>query len=655
MTPVIFGTPIDQALLLEIYENGQVRHTSRRYVSNLLLRSGLIESAGAGRRRYLVIAGRHPALAELYAVLAALSRRPRGFPEAVADPKSGYCVDLYHPLAHQDPLWFRAALQLVRREEPVTLDALRTVMSDATPAKLRATLRRLVDAGVAVGAGEGVQLGEDVPAAFRDLVLRLGRALEPRDPRLAVSVVAPPPRPTAFQRAKDGAPRLFGTDVRLRNLMGLARHGALYLDELRQLSGVSGLRAEAADYAPFGRGGVVRSWKTPHGVAAELDPGFPLYLPLRRLLLKLEERYPLAPLVRDRQRPVSPPGATGWAGDKMSLFGGALATSILMSIGSVGWTFEGLCVAVAGGYDRVVVKKALKTLHDEGVLESDRRARPGFDVKVAQIAETFPARDELGHLLRWAVSIWPEFGERSRFALKHLRPRTRQQLRRRGLLANMDESPKGPPGVISIEARRRSCMARYYGLVENAGRTLSSHELLRIDSNLYRSVRKAWGSFAAFRADAGLPPVLTGKTRKPCAELRRDCISEYGELANRVGYLPNTADLNQLDPWLSERIRIQWGGFHAFCDDVALSPRRRNRKLTSVSESSQRDACRAEYRNLITRLGRRSSSYELRLHTTGLYKRIRRSWPSFEAFCDEFGVEPLRRARKSRFTTAQAD
>jgi hypothetical protein len=522
-------------------------------------------------------------------------------------------------------------------------------MPDATPAMLRATLRSQCHAGVVDAVGKRFRISENVPESFRDLVLRLGAVLEPRDPRLAASAIAPPPRPAAFQPAQDGAPRLFGTDIRLRNLMGLARHGALYLQELRQLSGVSGQRAEGADFAPFGRGGVVRTWQTPQGVVAELDPAFPLHLPLRRLLLKLEEQYPLAPLVRNLPPPNSPPrNGAAWAGDKLSLFGGPLATSILLSIGYLGWTFESLCVSVAVGYEHSVVASALRTLQNEGVLEADRRARPGFDVKVVRIAQTFPARDELLGLLQLGVAAWPEFAERTEFALQQLRPRTRAQLRRRGLLpGGNDNKETDQSATTPIDARRRSCLMRYSELVSRRGRTIPSHELLRIDSNLYRSIRKAWSTFAAFRADAGLPAVLTGETRKPCAELRQRCISEYDELAKRIGYLPNTADLNQLDPWLSERIRLQWGGFHAFCDDVAISPRRRNRKLTTTSESSQRDACRAEYRNLIAHLGRRISSYELRLYTAGLYKRIRRCWPSFEAFCDDIAVEPPRRSRRT--------
>lgn len=649
MTPLIFGTAADQAILLEIFENGQARHTSRRYVSRWLRESGLVQATGAGRRRYLVIAGRHPALAELYDVLAALSQVPRGYPTAAADPQSGYCVDLVRPLAHRDPLWFRTALQLARNQEPVAIDALGARMPDATPAMLRATLRSQCDAGVVDAVGKRFRISENVPESFRNLVLRLGAVLEPRDLRLAASAIAPPPRPASFQPAQDGAPRLFGTDIRLRNLMGLARHGALYLQELRQLSGVSGQRPEGADFAPFGRGGVVRTWQTPQGVVAELDPSFPLHLPLRRLLLKLEERYPLAPLVRNLPSPNSSPrNGAAWAGDKLSLFGGPLATSILLSIGYLGWTFESLCVSVAVGYEHSVVAKALRTLQDEGVLEGDRRARPGFDVKVVRIAQAFPARDELLGLLQLGVAAWSEFAERTEFALQHLRPRTRAQLRRRGLLPSINDNKETKRSAATpIDGCRRSCLMRYYELVSRKGRTVPSHELLRLDSNLYRSIRKAWDSFAAFRADAGLPAVLTGETQKPCGELRQRCISEYAELSKRVGYLPNTADLNQLDPWLSQRIRLQWGGFHAFCDELALSPRRRKRKLTSTSEASQRDACRAEYRDLVTRVGRRICSYEPRLHTAGLYKRIRRLWPSFEAFCDEIGIEPPRRIKGS--------
>jgi hypothetical protein len=173
---------------------------------------------------------------------------------------------------------------------------------------------------------------------------------------------------------------------------------------------------------------------------------------------------------------------------------------------------------------------------------------------------------------------------------------------------------------------------------------LASHEILRSDNNLYRSILRNWGAFGAFRQDAGLKPVLTGEARRPSPDEREDCIAEYFELSRRVGFLPNTTDLNRLNVWLSARIRIQWGGFPAFCEDLNVYPARRKRS-SRTDEATRREKCRQEYRSLMLVLGYRPPSWELQLHTDGLYKRIKRSWSSFEAFCDDIGVSPPRRRR----------
>ena len=88
-------------------------------------------------------------------------------------------------------------------------------------------------------------------------------------------------------------------------------------------------------------GGQVRVWETPEGTAVELDGAYPLALPLRRLLVRLAEVYPL-PHVPRIKRP-DPPPPLAWAGDRLALFGSAYPTKILMRLAGRGWTFEAVC------------------------------------------------------------------------------------------------------------------------------------------------------------------------------------------------------------------------------------------------------------------------------------------------------------------------
>jgi hypothetical protein len=355
--------------------------------------------------------------------------------------------------------------------------------------------------------------------------------------------------------------------------------------------------------------------------------------------------YPLPPLVRVYEMP-NRPKLKRWTGDRSALFGGPIATGILASIGVLGWTFERLCVAVAVGYDRVVVKKALRMLEVQGILAGDRPRGPGFNIRLVTVARTFPACDELNGLLQAYAYAWPDVADRTRQAIEHATSRTKEHLRRRDVrTAEPDqwselESPRRRP----VRDGRQQCLSRYYALNRKAGRVLSSSDLLRTDSNLYRSIRANWGPFRAFREEAGLEPVLTGRTEHPNPILRSECVAEYFALRNRVGFLPNTTDLNRLNAWLGERIRIQWGGFAAFCDDLKTYPARRHRS-SRTDETTKREMCRQEYRSLMRLLEHPPSSWELRLHTDGLYKRIKKSWNSFESFCDDIGITPPRRRR----------
>lgn len=245
--------------------------------------------------------------------------------------------------------------------------------------------------------------------------------------------VAPTPRAAAFTYASDGAPRIFGTDARLRNLMALAKYGPLHTLELRRIVGSDSARSEDRDNAPYGRAGVVRTWGTGRARAAMLDPTFPVYRPLRALLLALEKRYPLGTYVPRHRAPLPP--RKPWRGDKTALFGSPIPTAILTSLGVRGWTFEALCVHVATGYDRVVVKKALQRLEREGVLQGDRPRKPGYNVRIITIAANFPARHEFEELLRSYVRAWPETKLRFEHAIEQLPHKTTVHLRNRSILA----------------------------------------------------------------------------------------------------------------------------------------------------------------------------------------------------------------------------
>lgn len=306
---------------------------------------------------------------------------------------------------------FRVALWVIRAGDGIDEATLLRRIPDVYPQMLGRTCERLIEDGVLKRGPSGLRIADDVPDSYRRLVLELGDLLTERDPRLSAALPAPAPRPAAFIKNRDDAPRLFGTDVRLRNLAALAKFGALHVGELKNVTTVTHTRIEGRDNAPFTRGAPVRTWPTEHGPAIELDPAYPVAAPLRRLLVKLEERYSMPPLVRRYKTPVPPPVAP-WVGDRAALFGGAIATSILMSIGVLGWTFEALCVETATGYDRVVVKKALKRLEKDGIVEGERERRPGFNVRVVRIADSFCARDELMAMLEACVAAWPTCANR---------------------------------------------------------------------------------------------------------------------------------------------------------------------------------------------------------------------------------------------------
>lgn len=547
--------------------------------------------------------------------------------------------------------------------------------------------------------------------------------------------------PTAFGASVDGAPLLFGTDIRLRNLLALAKYGPLYTRDLVRITG-SGKTRESASNAPFGRGGVVRTWQGENGQAVDLDPAHPVARHLRRLLLALEKRFP----IHCDSLPMSPPVSPllhRWQGDRLALFGSPIPTHILFTIGVLGWTFEGLCVSAASGYDRVSVKNALKKLEDEGILVGERDRRPGFNVRKVTISDTCPGGLELAALLVACVEVWPDLKRSVDLAMNQLSPRTKEHLRRRGLLdrkiipksnssrstqqtRDLSESERKDRALLSyraicaelgfvvrstdlistrsiiyteilalwggfknfcaangivpeyhkarqskeavvqqeievlnkaedtataavsdVEEKRRICIARYRALTEKHGRELTSGELHHGgDSNLYRLILTCWDTFPDFRVAAGLPRKRTAEARLPSPMLRDQCIAEYSAMSARLGRSPNSMDLRNEDVTLLDRITLQWGTFPEFCEEMRISLKRRHRDLRKVDDAVLRERCRDQYRLATLRLGYPPTSRKLQDVTDGLFSRIKTLWGSFEAFCDDLGVEPAGMRRK---------
>lgn len=187
-----------------------------------------------------------------------------------------------------------------------------------------------------------------------------------------------------------------------------------------------------------------------------------------------------------------------------------------------------------------------------------------------------------------------------------------------------------------MSERRRECLRRYYALATDLQRDVASYEVMKRDSNIYRSIRSCWESFAAFRRDAGLPVTLAGLRSHPSAWLREWCINRYTRLMLDHGFQPNSQGLLKLDSCLYDCIRIQWGGFAAFCDDLKLAPARRRGKVAATDEKGRHD-CREEYLDLVKRLGHALTSKEMAWHNKGLLKRILKLWGKWSTFRAEIG------------------
>jgi hypothetical protein len=735
---IIFGSEAVQSLLISLLRNGPSA-APKQWPPWRLLQTGLVTASGPKKRLTLSLNEHHPAAASVRKVLAELGGLPLTPPEPTIEGHSGLEIDPLRPLGHASGVTFRILIAVSHSADGLTVKQLKMRLPGSLSA-VPVVLSSLVNDRVLNKTETGRYIISDgVPATLQKLLAELGYLLAPRDARVARALCDVEPKPAGHLRAQDGAPRLFGADLRLRNLMALAKHGPLHMSDLRWITGNLGMKSEGADNAPFGRGGLVRVWNTDKGEAAGLDPAYPAAPELKALLLKLEESYPLPPFTRLKPVPTLP-ALQPWNGDKLELFGSAIRTSILMSIGVLDWTFEALCVTTAIGHHRQNVKKSLKQLEKEGVVVSSRDRRPGFDVRAVTLADAIPARSELRALINACLTVWPDYASAVDGAMQRLAPRTKEHLYSRRL-QERDPWETGVPGndirSLTLQKRKaaaltdyftvaknlgysptssglnavnsalnkriraswdsfptfceqngvvphythrtrqiiaarpmqlklpskkaterveaaletafqRECVVRYRRLVEPNNHAPTAYDLNKVDSNLYRSIRRAFGTFAKFRSAANLEPGMVRRFSEPNPILRERCIREYAELSARLGKQPNAATLQRNNHYLYKQIAVQWGTFTEFCAANGVQPSRQ-RRSTGAGDAAWQERCKAEYADITLKLGYAPSSRQLQDCSNGLYKRIRKLWGGFGAFRAEVGVP----ARTRSISTAR--
>ncbi|HEV2738713.1 MAG TPA: hypothetical protein VGU66_09055 [Candidatus Elarobacter sp.] len=430
--PILFGTAKNQEMLLRLHREG----TTRFYEANgwqSLRGSGLVVAYRNGSEHWLALEQRHHAYSALRNVLNDLADKHHDKRPRISKVPPQHLNTSDRPLAHPVAARFRVLERIATAAEPLDIETLVRRLPDLWRETTKRTVAALETNGVLTTRRDGtITFAANVPRSFVRLVRALGAKLAETDTRYGPPSDFEGRRPAAFNSEADGAPRLFGTDARLRNLMALAVHGPLMYAELRRITGAGHMALEDRSDAPFGRGDVVRVWDTKNGPAVMLDEAHPLALPLLRLLIALERTYRLNPYKARLPSP-KPPRRRRWVGDTDALFGGPIPTGILMTIGALGWTFEALCCACIE-HDRWNVKKSMRRLEEEGVLEGDRPRKPGMNVRIVRIADGFVARDELIALLRAAVEAWPSYRRRVRTEIQQLHHKTKVILDKRGLM-----------------------------------------------------------------------------------------------------------------------------------------------------------------------------------------------------------------------------
>ena len=422
--PILFGTEKQQLLLRVLLEEGLLPAPKIR--PKRLITAGLVSIVKRGHRDFITLNSSHPAYRDLCGTLRSLyGVRIRS---AVGE-KRPRKIDGKRPLGHQSHIVFQIVREVVRSAEPLTFRELEKRLPDAWPNSITLNVDRLKEDGLFVVRHGRVALSRNVPDAFIRFVQKTSASLANGE-----SETCGVDRVAAFLQAKDRAPLIFGSDLRLRTLMALAKHGPMTVADLRRLLGGANIRPESSEFAMYGRAGVVVEWKAKDGRCVALDPRFPVAFELTALLKALEERYPLREYRLRDPVPNLPPLVGKWEGDHRVLFGGPIPTAILLTIGALGWSFEALCVMYAVGYDRVPTKEAIARLEDQGLIAGDRKKKPGFNVRVLRISEAFCAKKQLAALLSRYVFAWPDIKTEVEACLQRLAPRTKAHLRKRKLI-----------------------------------------------------------------------------------------------------------------------------------------------------------------------------------------------------------------------------
>lgn len=419
------------AHLLQAFEHGFAPASA----SKILLKAGILGTARVAGEHRVILDHRHPAAGEICELLQASGVQKRS-------AARGTFVGT-HTISPADPLGVRGHYRLrifatLLKFGPLSREHIQDCNRDVWGQRLFEQANILVRSGFLVDREAIISIAPEVPSPYLRFVEKVWAALEGTDYRFpAFTDAMPTSRPWAYKSAEDGAPRIFGTDARLRHLMALAKYGRLHLLEIRRIVGKDATHRDDRDNAPLTRAGLTLTWGTSPDHAAMLDPRFPLHDPLRRFLLAMEKAYPLPPYIPARPAPAPPKIDDKWKGDRYWLFGGKIPTAILTSIGVLGWTFEALCVPLATGHDRVVIKKSLKRLEeDDHVLQGDRARKPGMNVRVITVAADFPAREELLELLKAYVQAWPAIRDAVGDAMRRLPPKTQAHLKKRGLVSS---------------------------------------------------------------------------------------------------------------------------------------------------------------------------------------------------------------------------
>lgn len=362
----LFGTSAQEQFVISAYLDGAARrNTNASY--NLILAAGFVNKLVIAGGIHFVLEDRHPGFAHLLGLLRELTGRGRGGAPAAhfAEPHlirrdrqlPGLSAGMPRIVVLQDRYGAMTAEEVLAYSRDLALNV---------RANCIASLKK---SGFIVSRRDAVSISTALPKSYLALANATRDALELTDhryPSLDLQIV---PRPRAQRQAADGAPRLFGADTALRNLMAIAKYGPLRRLEERRLTGTEHTLAEDQDNAPFGRGAVAVEFGEGQDRAAMLDPRYPGTSELRHLLLDRETFYPLLAHVPGRA-PIEPLALSGpGRGDELTLFGSPVPTTILVSIGRHGWTFEALCVEVATGYYRQVLKRSMTP---EGVIAGGR-------------------------------------------------------------------------------------------------------------------------------------------------------------------------------------------------------------------------------------------------------------------------------------------